>query len=421
MVGGWVTKPKTTNKGKTMIRPKRNDEPIQLTKQDLMKLLPEDDAMKHLLQKLLQEVLEAEMETALQAGKSERTGGRLGYRSGHYPRTLVTRVGKLELKVPQDRQGRFSTELFERYQRSEKALVAALMQMYVQGVSTRRVKTITEELCGHEFSASAISELNVKMDEELKRFMHRRLDEAYPYIILDARYERVRENGVGQSRAVLITLGIGWDGRRHVLSVELANRESTGSWKEHLLRLKERGLHGVQLVVSDDHAGLKRAIMEALPEAHWQRCYVHFLRNALDYLPRKQADDCLVELRWIYDRHDANEARHDLAAWLARWQDKHPKLCAWVEANIDETFAFYRLPRAHHKHLKSTNLLERLNQEIKRRTLLVRIFPNEASCLRLVQALAVETHEEWVDENRYLNMDLLRDQHKHPAPQTRAA
>lgn len=333
----------------------------------------------------------------------------------------MTRVGKLELKVPQDRQGRFSTELFERYQRSEKALVAALMQMYVQGVSTRRVKTITEELCGHEFSASAISELNVKMDEELKRFMHRRLDEAYPYIILDARYERVRENGVGQSRAVLITLGIGWDGRRHVLSVELANRESTGSWKEHLLRLKERGLHGVQLVVSDDHAGLKRAIMEALPEAHWQRCYVHFLRNALDYLPRKQADDCLVELRWIYDRHDANEARHDLAAWLARWQDKHPKLCAWVEANIDETFAFYRLPRAHHKHLKSTNLLERLNQEIKRRTLLVRIFPDEASCLRLVQALAVETHEEWVDENRYLNMDLLRDQHKHPAPQTRAA
>jgi hypothetical protein len=202
MVGGWVTKPKTTNKGKTMIRPKRNDEPIQLTKQDLMKLLTEDDAMKHLLQKLLKEVLEAEMETALQAGKSERTGGRLGYRSGHYPRTLVTRVGKLELKVPQDRQGRFSTELFERYQRSEKALVAALMQMYVQGVSTRRVKTITEELCGHEFSASAISELNVKMDEELKRFMHRRLDEAYPYIILDARYERVRENGVGQSRAV---------------------------------------------------------------------------------------------------------------------------------------------------------------------------------------------------------------------------
>lgn len=403
-----------------MTRPKRNDEPINVTKQDLMRMLTEDDAMKRLLQTLLQEVLEAEMDATVQAGKSERTSGRLGYRSGHYPRTLVTRVGKLELRVPQDRQGRFSTELFARYQRSEKALVTALMEMYVQGVSTRRVKTITEELCGHEFSASAISELNVKMDEELRRFMSRRLEEAYPYIILDARYERVRENGVGQSRAVLITLGIGWDGRRHVLAVELAGRESASSWKDHLLRLKERGLHGVQLVVSDDHAGLKRAIMETLPEAYWQRCYVHFLRNALDYLPRKQADDCLVELRWIYDRHDAEEARHDLAAWLTRWQDKHPKLCAWVEANIDETFAFYRLPRAHHKHLKSTNLLERLNQEIKRRTLLVRIFPDEASCLRLVQALAVETHEEWVDENRYLNMDLLREHLKRP-PQPQAA
>jgi putative transposase len=404
-----------------MTRPKKDNEAINLTKQDLMQILTEDDSIKTLLQKLLQEVLEAEMEAALQAGKSERTSGRIGYRSGHYPRTLVTRVGKLELRVPQDRQGRFSTELFARYQRSEKALVTALMEMYVQGVSTRRVKTITEELCGHEFSASAVSALNVKMDEELQRFMSRRLDEAFPYIILDARYERVRENGVGHSRAVLITLGIGWDGRRHVLAVELANRESTSSWKDHLLRLKQRGLHGVQLAVSDDHAGLKRAIREVLPEAHWQRCYVHFLRNALDYLPRKQADDCLVELRWIYDRHDIAEARRDLTSWLSRWQDKHAKLCSWVEANIDETFAFYRLPRAHHKHLKSTNLLERLNQEIKRRTLLVRIFPDEASCLRLVQALAIETHEEWVDENRYLNMDLLREHLKRPPLQNQAA
>jgi putative transposase len=404
-----------------MTRPKRNDEPITVTKQDLMRMLTEDDSIKTLLQTMLQEVLEAEMDAALQAAKSERTSGRLGHRSGYYPRTFVTRLGKLELRVPQDRQGRFSTELFARYQRSEKALVSALMEMYVQGVSTRRVKAITEELCGHEFSASAVSAINVKMDEELQRFMNRRLEEPYPYVIMDARYERVRENGVGQSRAVLITLGIGWDGRRHVLAVELAGRESISSWKEHLLRLKERGLHGVQLAVSDDHAGLKRAIMETLPEAHWQRCYVHFLRNALDYLPRKQIDDCLLELRWIYDRHDAQEAQRDLASWLGRWQEKHPKLCAWVEANIDETFAFYRLPRAHHKHLKSTNLLERLNQEIKRRTLLVRIFPDEASCLRLVQALAVETHEEWVDENRYLNMDLLRDHLKRTLPQPKAA
>lgn len=405
-----------------MTRPKRNDEPISLTKQGLLRALKEDDAMKALLRALLQEVLEAEMDQALHAAKSERTSGRLGYRSGHYTRLLMTRVGKLELRVPQDRQGRFSTELFARYQRSEKALVAALLEMYVQGVSTRRVKAITEELCGHEFSASAISDINKKLDAELKRFMTRPLEEEYAYLICDARYERVRENGVGHSRAVLITLGIGWDGRRHVLSVELANRESITSWKDHLVRLKARGLRGVRLVVSDDHPGLKRAVMETLPEAYWQRCYVHFLRNALDYLPRKQADDCLTELRWLYERHDVEEARRDLAQWLARWQDKHPKLCAWVEANIDETFAFYRLPREHHKHLKSTNMLERLNQEIKRRTLLVRIFPDEPSCLRLVQALAVEIHEEWIDENRYLNMELLREHLKrlHP-PQPQAA
>ena len=392
-----------------MTRPKRNDKPIAVTKQELLRLLTEEDALKPLVQTLLQEVLEAEMDEAVQAGKGERTAGRLGYRSGYYGRTLVTRVGKLELRVPQDRQGRFSTELFERYQRSEKALVAALMEMYVQGVSTRRVTAITEELCGHQFSASAVSAINQKLDADLTRFMTRRLEEEYPYVILDARYERVREDGVGHSRAVLITLGIGWDGRRHVLAVELASRESATSWKEHLLRLKQRGLHGVQLVVSDDHPGLKRAVMETLPEAHWQRCYVHFLRNALDHLPRKHADDCLLELRWLYDLHEVAEARRHLAQWLARWQQAHRQLCDWVEANIEETLTFYRLPRAHHKHLKSTNLLERLNQEIKRRTLLVRIFPNEHSCLRLVRALAVEIHEEWVDENRYLDMELLRE------------
>jgi len=298
--------------------------------------------------------------------------------------------------------------------------MSALTEMYIQGVSTRRVKAITEELCGHSFSASAISTINQKLDGELTRFMSRRLEAAYPYIILDARYESVREEGISHSRAVLITLGIGWDGRRHVLSVELANRESTSSWKDHLLRLKERGLHGVQFVVSDDHPGLKRAVMEVLPEAHWQRCYVHFLRNALDHLPRKHADDCLLELRWLYDLHGIAEARRHLASWLERWQPKHGKLCAWVEANIEETLTFYRLPQPHHKHLKSTNLIERLNQEIKRRTLLVRIFPNEESCLRLVRALAVEIHEEWVDENRYLDMDLLRE-HLKASAQLKAA
>jgi putative transposase len=372
----------------------------------------EQDWMRGLVQEVVQQVLEAEMDEALQAGKGERTESRQGYRSGYYSRTLVTRVGRLELRVPQDRQGRFSTQVFERYQRSEKALVLALAEMYVQGVSTRKVKAITEELCGHAFSASAVSDITRSLDEQLSQFASRRLEEEYPYLILDARYERVREGGVIRSRAVLIAIGINWDGRRCVLGVELANRESSTSWREFLLGLKERGLHGVEFVVSDHHEGLRQAIAQTLPEAVWQRCYVHFLRNALDHLPRKADDDCLKELRWIYDRRDLEEARRDLASWLAKWQGKYPKLCDWVEQTIEETLSFYRLPLAHHKHLKSTNMLERLNEEIKRRTHVVRIFPNEASCLRLVRALAMETHENWIEATRYLSMDLLREHRK---------
>ena len=367
------------------------------------------DLLQPLVQWLLQEVLEQEMSDSIGAAKSERTEGRQGYRSGYYPRQLVTRVGTMELRVPQDRQGRFSTQLFERYQRSEKALVAALVEMYVQGVSTRKIKTITEELCGHEFSASAISEMNVKLDGELERFARRALEVEFPYLILDARYEKVREEGVIRSRAVLVAIGIDWEGRRQILAVEIANRESTTSWRDLLLSLKQRGLRGVRLAISDDHAGLKRALAEVLPEACWQRCYVHFLRNALDHLPRKTGDDCLTELRWLYDRRDAAEARQHLAAWLERWQARHPKLTTWVEEQIEETFTFSRFPQTHHKHLKSTNLLERFHQELKRRSLVVRIFPNDASCLRLLRALAAEQHEEWLDGARYLDMQPLAD------------
>jgi transposase-like protein len=374
-------------------------------------LSSDPDFIRPIVQQVVQEMLEGEMEEALGAQKGERTAGRVGYRSGYYSRTLITRVGKLELRVPQDRQGRFRTEVFERYQRSEKALVAALAEMYVQGVSTRKVKAITEELCGHEFSASTISRINESLDVELAKFAARDLEEEYPYIVLDARYEKVREDGLIRSRAVQIAIGINWDGRRCVLAVELAHRESQTSWKEFLLKLKQRGLRGVEFVVSDDHPGLKKAIAEILSTAIWQRCYVHFLRNALDYLPRRGDDDCMMELRWLYDRHDAQEARRDLAAWLTKWSSKYPKLCDWVESNIEETFSFYRLPREHHKHMKSTNMLERLNEEIKRRTHVVRIFPNEASCLRLVRALAVEIHENWIEAIRYLNMDLL-EEHK---------
>jgi putative transposase len=382
-------------------------------KEEVRQILAEDqDLLKRMVGEALQQTLEVEMDEALGAEKSERTPNRLGYRSGYYSRTLITRVGKIELRVPQDRQGRFRTAVFERYQRSEKALLAAMMQMYLQGVSTRKVKAITEELCGHEFSSASISRIVAALDEELERFSRRRLEEDYPYLVLDARYEKVREEGTVRSQAVLMAIGIDGEGRRNVLAVELANRESASSWREFLTALRDRGLHGVQLAVSDDHPGLKRAIREMLPEANWQRCYVHFLRNALDYLPRKADNDCLMELRWLYDRRNVEEARRDLAAWLGKWATRFPKLCVWVEENIEETLSFYRLPRQPHKNLKSTNMLERIMEEIKRCTLVVRIFPNGGSCLRLIRALAVEMHENWIEAIRYLNMEPLREQNK---------
>jgi putative transposase len=392
---------------------------------DVKELLERDeDFLQAALQALLQAALEAEMSETIGAEKGERTETRLAYRSGYYPRSLVTRVGTLELRVPQDRAGRFSTELFQRYQRSEKALVGTLAEMYVQGVSTRKVKAVTEALCGHSFSASAISAINKSLDEALLAFAERRLSEPLPYLILDARYEKVREAGIIVSQAVLVAVAVDGEGQRQIIGVDLANRESRSSWREFLSALKGRGLFGVEFVVSDDHPGLKQAIREVLPGAAWQRCYVHFLRNALDHLPRKLADDCLQELRWIGacpragqrpdpgDRRELVEVRCDIAAWLAKWHVKHSKLCDWVEENIEETLTYYRLPLAHHKHMKSTNMLERFNQELKRRTHVVRIFPNADSCLRLVRALAVETHENWLEGTCYLNMQHLAEHKK---------
>lgn len=384
-----------------------------ITREELKQVLTEDaDFLRPLMQMVLQEVLEAEMDETLGAEKGERTEGRKGYRSGYYSRGLVTRVGKLELRVPQDRQGRFSTQIFERYQRSERAFVSTLAEMYIQGVSTRKVKAVTEELCGHAFSASTVSAINVKLDGELEHFASRRLDIEYPYVILDARYEKVRLDGVIRSQAVLVAIGVNWDGRREVLGVELANRESQSAWKLFLEGLRQRGLRGVELVITDDHSGLKKSVAEVFPEAAWQRCYVHFLRNALDHLPRKADDDCLMELRWLYDRRCLEEARRDLGAWLSRWAARYPKLCSWVEENIEETFTFYRWPLAHHKHLKSTNMLERINEELKRRSRVIRIFPNPESCLRLMRALAVEIHEDWIEQHRYLNMQMLTEHKK---------
>src|ERR1700720_1091404 len=314
---------------------------------DVKALLREDEGvLRALVRTALQEVLEPGMTEAWGAEKGERAGGRQGYRSGYYGRTLITRVGKLELRVPQDRTGRFSTELFERYQRSERALVAALAEMYVQGVSTRKVKAITEELCGHSFSASSISAMNQGLDASLAQFAGRPLAEAFPYLILDARYERGRGAGVIPSQAVLIAIGIDWDGRRQVLAVELANRESRSSWRDFLLGLKARGLHGGEFVVADDHAGLRAALREVLAEAAYQRCYVHFLRNALDYVPRRVDDDCLQELRWLGACPRAGEAGPGGSARPRRGAPRSGRLARQV---VSEVFEAHRLGRRQYR------------------------------------------------------------------------
>ncbi len=392
---------------------------------DVKELLQTGDTewLRGLVENTLQEVLEDEMDACLQAGRHARVDGRVGYRSGHRERGLRTRVGQLTLRVPRDRDGLFSTALFSRYQRSERALMLTLIEMYIQGVSTRRVAAICEQLCGHAVAASTVSDLCQQLDASLTAFRQRQFgaEEEFPYLILDARYNKARVEGTVQSQAVLVAVGVDWTGHRQVLGIELAHGESKAAWGEFLRGLKERGLRGVQYVVTDDHEGLVQALHAELPLAKWQRCYVHFLRNAADKLHRKVKDDCLTELGWLYDRHDRKEAERDLAGWLQRWESRHPQLCTWVEENIQETFTFYCLPHQHRKHLKSTNMLERQNEEFKRRTQVARIFPNPASLLRLLCAMAVELHEAWITGDRYLNMDLLKEAQEQTRRTLRAA
>ena len=370
-------------------------------------LSQETDFLKPLLKTLLTEILQAEMREVVGVENYQRSGNRKGYRSGYYSRQYITRIGSIDLRIPRDREGKFCTELFDRYQRSEKALLTSLSEMYIQGVSTRKVKHITEELCGHEFSASTVSNINKTLDEHLSAFAQRTLSAKYPYIILDARYEKVREAGMITSQAILIAIGITEEGKKEVLGVELANRESRTSWKDFLLKLRKRGLTGVRFVVSDSHEGLKQSIMEIFSEAIWQRCFVHFLRNVLDYLPKRSDNICLQELRAIYERMTLKEALNSKQEWVTKWREKYPRLCDWVEDQIGETFAYYHLPEQHYKLMRSTNLLERINEEIKRRTRVVRIFPNSQSCLRLIRALVIEIHESWLVERKSLNMKLL--------------
>ncbi len=374
-------------------------------------LLDDPDFLRRIVERVVQQMLEAEMTEHIGAAPYERSATRTGQRNGYKPRALRTRVGTLNLLVPQDREGTFSTRLFARYQRNEKALVLALMEMYLEGVSTRKVKEVTEELCGASFSRSTVSNLAAGLDAELEAWRERRLEaEAYPYLFVDARYEKVRVDHKVVSQGVLVVSAVSDDGMREILGVEVADTESEATYQELFRSLKARGLKGVELVTSDDHEGLKAAIGRHFQGASHQRCQVHYARNLLGMVGANKRKELAADLRAIFAAPAREQALGIASAVADRWRGKgYEKIACHLEEHIEECLECLAFPESHRRRIRTTNGLERFNQELKRRTRVVRIFPNRESCLRLVTALAVEQSEEWLTGRRYLDMEELRE------------
>lgn len=368
---------------------------------------PETDWLRDLVEWLYQEMLEMEFTDHLGAGHYERTPDRQGYRNGYRERQLHTRVGTLTLRVPRDREGKFSTRLFERCQRSEKALILALQEAYVGGVSTRKVSRITEKLCGTEFSKDQVSRMAQALDEELDRWRGQRLEKRYPYLVVDARYEHVREDGHVMSEGVLTVEGIDEHGYRQVIGVAVAPGEDKSSWGEILRGLIERELDPSEVVcvTSDDHLGLRDALQRYIPHARWQRCQAHYQQNAGAKVPRRDRAEVHDQLRDVFAAPDYEEAHRRAEQMIEQWSSRVPAFAEWLEETIEQPLTVFQLPKGHRVRLRTTNNLEKFHQEVKRRTRVVRIFPNRRSCLRLVSALAMEQSEEWVTGPRYLTME----------------
>ncbi len=360
------------------------------------------DGMAQVMQLLLNECMKIERQQALGVGPYERGEARQGQANGFKPKTIKTRVGPLELAVPQVRGMSFYPQALERRSRSERALRLALAEMYVQGVSTDKVTKITEQLCGCEISSSDVSRATALLDDELQQWRNRALG-AIKYLILDARYEKVREAGCVRDCAVLIAIGIDAEGRRSVLGVSVSLSEAEAHWREFFKSLLARGLHGVELIVSDAHAGLKEARQACFGSVPWQRCQFHLLKNALAHVPKDDLKrEVIADLQGVLDASDLPAAEDQLKRVARKYEKAAPKLAAWMEASVPESLTVLRLPPSHRKRLRTTNMLERLNRELKRRTRVAGLFPNSASLLRLVTALLIETSEEWETGKRYV-------------------
>lgn len=367
------------------------------------------DGLAEALRLLLNHAMEIERSQVLGAERYERTATRTGHANGFKPKTLQTRLGEMTVAVPQVRgEVEFYPSALERGRRSERALVLAIAQMYVEGVSTRKVSSILQQLAGTlEISSTQVSRASAQLDGQLESWRKRRLDAtAYPYLILDARYEKVRREGVVLDCAVLLAIGVDAHGRRTVLGVSTALSEAEVHWRDFLCSLQERGLHGTTFIVSDDHKGLRAALQARFAGVPWQRCQFHLQQNALHYVPKVSLRTTVAaELREVLHAPSRPQAETLLRTMVAQYRTSAPELAAWLEANVPESLTVLVLPPEHRPRLRTSNAAERLNQEIKRRTRVARVFPNPASLLRLVSAVLNEISDDWESAKTYLNMN----------------
>jgi len=365
----------------------------------------EGGAMRPLLEAVLNAIMKVERENALKAVSYERSEERTGYANGFKDKTLDTRMGKLELKVPQTRGITFYPGCIEKGLRSERALKLAVAEMYLKGVSTRKVEKITEQLCGLEISSTQVSRMTKELDEEFDAFRNRPL-RIYPYIVLDAFYIKVRREGAVVDQAVLVAYGVNLFGKREVLGASVSLSEAEVHWRGFLESLQKRGLSGVKLITSDDHAGLKSALRTLFPGTLWQRCQFHLCQNAQSYAPKKHMRFEIAEaMRSIFNSHSLEAAELAIKRATEVYKKSAPEFVSWLEDNVHEGLTCYRFPQKHRRRIRTSNGMERVNREVKRRTRVAVLFPNKESALRLVTGVLVEIHEEWVTGKLYLDMD----------------
>lgn len=365
------------------------------------------EVFREVLEQLFNRAMEIERNEFLKAGPYERTDERLGYANGFKPKGYHTGVGKLELSIPQVRGIKFYPKSLERGSRSERALKLAISEMYVMGVSTRKVTKITEQLCGLEVSSGQVSNLSKELDEMLEEFRNRPLTDEYKFVYFDALYEKVRCGGIVRDMAVLVAIGVNKrTGKREMLGVEALLSEAEVHWRTLMKRLLERGLSGVELFISDDHEGLKAARRAVFPSVPWQRCQFHMSMNAQQYAPTKAIRKQIAKtMKTIFDSPDYQAALYNVEKACEIYKKTAPDFIAWLEENIEDALKVFSFDERYWKKIRTVNPLERVNKEIRRRTRVVGIFPNKNSCMRLITAVLIEIHESWVIGKKYIDFD----------------